>query len=64
MQLRDIATGYFISSIDETAKFLLDTDPLFSMAVNFYQENKLLKERIAQLEEAESLRRIQDCTTT
>jgi hypothetical protein len=63
MQLLELASKTKLPD-EKTIKFLLDSDPLFSLTVKLWQENKLLTERVNQLEEAESLRRIQECSTT
>jgi hypothetical protein len=63
MQLLELASKTKLPD-EGTVKFLLDSDPLFSLTVKLWQENKLLTERVNQLEEAESLRRIQECVTT
>jgi hypothetical protein len=63
MQLLELASKTKLPD-EKTIKFLLDSDPLFSLTVKLWQENKLLTERVNQLEEAESLRRIQECVTT
>jgi hypothetical protein len=63
MQLLELASKTKLPD-EETIRFLLDSDPLFSLTVKLWQENKLLTERVNQLEEAESLRRIQECSTT
>jgi hypothetical protein len=63
MQLLELASQTKLPD-EKTIKFLLDSDPLFSLTVKLWQENKLLTERVNQLEETESLRRIQECVTT
>lgn len=63
------STTHQLTRREDKAKYLLTTDPLFSLCVKLHQENKLLKDLLDDREKPpqglveEELGRIRQCNT-